>query len=52
MTTGNLLLKDVDGEHYAKLTAGVSYSRTAGVEHDVINANDYEFIFLEVEMKS
>ena len=51
MTTGKLLLKDANGEHYAKLTAGISYSRTAGVEHDVINANDYEFVFVEVEMK-
>ncbi|MEC8174995.1 MAG: cupin, partial [Pseudomonadota bacterium] len=34
------------------LTAGVSYSREVGVEHNVINANDYEFVFVEVEMKS
>ena len=51
MTTGKLLLKDADGEHYAELTAGVSYGREVGVEHDVINANDYEFVFVEVEMK-
>ena len=51
MTTGKLLLKDADGEQHAKLSAGVSYNRAAGVEHDVINANDYEFVFVEVEMK-
>jgi len=51
MTTGKLLLKEPDGERYAELTAGVSYGREAGVEHDVINANDYEFVFVEVEMK-
>ena len=51
MTTGKLLLKDADGEHYAELTAGVCYGREVGVEHDVINANDYEFVFVEVEMK-
>ena len=52
MTTGKLLLKEGDGERYAELTAGVSYSREVGVEHNVINANDYEFVFIEVEMKS
>ena len=46
-----LALKDADGEHYAELTAGVSYGREIGVEHDVTNANDYEFVFVEVEMK-
>ena len=51
MTTGKLLLKQGDGERYAELTAGVSYSREVGVEHNVINANDYEFVFVEVEMK-
>lgn len=52
MTTGKLFLKEGDGERYAELTAGVSYSREVGVEHNVINANDYEFVFVEVEMKS
>ena len=52
VTTGTLLLKEGDGERYAELTAGVSYSREVGVEHNVINANDYEFVFVEVEMKS
>jgi len=51
MTTGKLLLTEPDGERHAELTAGVSYGREAGVEHDVINANDYEFVFVEVEMK-
>ena len=52
ITTGTLLLKEGDGERYTELTAGVSYSREVGVEHNVINANDYEFVFVEVEMKS
>ncbi len=51
MTTGKLLLKGPDGESMAELTAGVSYAREAGVEHDVINANQHEFVFVEVEMK-
>ena len=52
MTTGRLLLKEPEGERHAELTAGVSYSREAGVEHDVVNTNDYEFVFIEVEIKS
>lgn len=51
MTTGNLLLEEPDGERVAELTAGVSYAREAGVEHNVVNANDYEFVFVEVEIK-
>ncbi|MCC2664212.1 MAG: hypothetical protein K0R41_2945 [Geminicoccaceae bacterium] len=35
----------------AELRQGVPYFRNAGVEHDVVNANAYEFAFLEVELK-
>lgn len=51
MTTGRLLLKEPGGERTADLTTGISYARSAGVEHDVINANDFEFVFVEVELK-
>ena len=51
-TTGQLKLIDGDGnESFAELTEGISYFREVGVEHDVINANDYEFVFVEVEFK-
>ena len=50
-TTGQLLLEKKDGENTAQLSSGVSYFRNAGVEHNVINANDYEFVFVEVEIK-
>lgn len=51
-TTGTLKLVDADGkETLADLTAGVSYYRPAGVEHDVINASAGEFVFVEVEIK-
>jgi quercetin dioxygenase-like cupin family protein len=51
-TTGNLKIIGPDGEEsLAPLTAGQCYFREAGVEHDVINANDHEFVFVEVEMK-
>jgi quercetin dioxygenase-like cupin family protein len=35
----------------AELKKGVPYFRETGVEHDVINANDFEFAFIEVETK-
>lgn len=38
-------------ESYAELKKGVPYFRNVGVEHDVINANDYEFAFVEIEFK-
>lgn len=50
-TTGQLLLETGDGDITADLTAGVSYCRNEGVEHNVVNANDYEFVFVEVEIK-
>ncbi len=52
ITTGKLKLIDEDRtESFADLVAGQSYFREAGVEHDVINANDFEFSFVEVEFK-
>lgn len=50
-TTGKLLLETAEGEISAELNAGVAYSREEGVEHNVVNANDYEFVFVEVEIK-
>ena len=50
--TGKLKLIGPDGEEsIAELTAGQCYFRQAGVEHDVINATDGEFVFVEVEFK-
>ena len=51
MTTGTLRLEEPEGTRDANLTAGVSYARPAGVAHNVINVNAYEFKFLEVEIK-
>ena len=51
-TTGTLKIVGPDkSESTAELTAGVSYFRQAGVEHDVINASEGEFVFVEVEFK-
>ena len=51
MVTGQLLLKTSDGPVTADLVTGNPYFRKAGVEHNVINNNDYEFVFVEVEIK-
>lgn len=51
MTSGVLRLEETTGTRDAQLQAGVSYNRPMGVAHNVINANDYEFRFIEVELK-
>lgn len=49
---GELLLIGPGGvESRATLTAGQSYYRDAGVEHDVINAGGAPLRFVEVEWK-
>ena len=50
LTSGRLKIVAQEGESFAELTAGTAYSRAAGVEHDVINANDFEFAFVEIEL--
>jgi quercetin dioxygenase-like cupin family protein len=51
MTTGTLLLETSRGEVRADLSSGVSYIRPSGVEHNVINANEHDFVFVEIELK-
>jgi len=51
LVDGVLELVEPDGNHLSELTTGVPYFREAGVEHDVVNANDYEFAFIEIETK-
>jgi quercetin dioxygenase-like cupin family protein len=50
LTTGRLRLEEPEGVREVSLTAGVSYTRPAGVSHNVINANDHEFRFIEIEL--
>ncbi len=52
LTTGKLQLHDGKKDTFADLTAGRSYYRPVGVEHNVINANEYEFTFVEIEFKT
>ena len=48
---GTLKLETPDGTQTAELKQGASYNRDAGVEHDVINAGDGPFAFVEIELK-
>jgi len=50
MTSGRLRLEDSTGNREVMLTSGVSYAREKGVSHNVINANTFEFRFLEIEI--
>lgn len=50
---GRLKLVSPQGEEsFADLRHGASYFRRAGVHHNVINANDSEFAFVEIEFKT
>jgi quercetin dioxygenase-like cupin family protein len=52
MADGELELVGASGaSNLARLHKGVPYFRQAGVEHDVINANAFEFAFIEIELK-
>jgi quercetin dioxygenase-like cupin family protein len=50
LTSGTLRLEEPAGTREAQLNAGVAYARGRGVSHNVINANSYEFRFLEIEL--
>ncbi len=52
MLDGNLRI-DIgeEADLIAELTKGVPYFRNVGVEHNVINANDYDYEFVEIEYK-
>jgi quercetin dioxygenase-like cupin family protein len=50
LVNGVLRLEEPGGTREAQLAAGVSYARQKGVSHNVINANAYEFRFIEVEL--
>ena len=50
-TQGQLLLQSSEGDKLVDLAQGSCYFRRAGVEHNVVNANDYPFVFIEIELK-
>lgn len=51
VTDGDLLIEHAGGETRARLTAGGSYRRDLGVEHNVINAGAEPLSFIEIELK-
>jgi len=52
-TSGMLTISDADGNEVEKaLVAGQSYSREAGVAHNVMNRSTETVVFVEVEMKN
>ncbi len=50
LTSGILRLEEPTGIREVRLEMGASYARGQGVAHNVINANDFEFRFVEVEL--
>ena len=52
MTTGRLASTGPAGASVAELVIGLPYFRPAGVEHDVRNVNAFEFVFVEIELKT
>lgn len=50
LTSGTLRLEEPTGSRETLLQAGVSYARPAGVAHNVVNVNPYEFRFVEIEL--
>jgi len=52
LVTGSLAATTAAGETTSALRVGEPYYRDAGVEHDVRNANTFEFAFIEIELKA
>lgn len=51
MMDGKLKIVTRDGESTAEMKRGAPYFRKEGVEHDVINATDGEYVFIEIELR-
>ncbi len=51
IATGDLEVESAAGTVRSSLTLGVPYFREAGAEHNVKNGNDFEFAFVEIELK-
>ena len=48
---GKVKLETKEGTSFAEMKKGAPYYRKTGVEHDVINANDTDYAFIEIELK-
>ena len=51
LSDGRVRLDRKTGTSFAEMKKGVPYFRSEGVEHDVINANDTDYAFIEIELK-
>lgn len=51
LVDGTLRIQAGDTETDVPLAAGQSYSRPAGIEHDVMNASPHPIAFVEIEIK-
>lgn len=51
MTSGTLTIESKLGSQTSDLVRGVAYFRERGIEHNVINNNNFEFVFVETEIK-
>jgi quercetin dioxygenase-like cupin family protein len=51
LTSGTLRIVDAAGVRDVPMQTGASYAREAGVAHNVVNVNDFEFRFVEIELK-
>jgi len=51
LTAGKLLAETGTGNVETDLSFGQAYARPVGVEHNIVNPNDHEFAFVEIELK-
>ena len=51
MEDARLIMENAEGSKEVELKRGVSYYRDAGVEHNVINPNDFDVTLIEIEIK-
>lgn len=51
LTAGKLLAETATGDVETQLRFGQTYTRPAGVEHNIVNAGEGEFVFVEIELK-
>ena len=52
LTTGDLMQETANGEIVNKLASGQTYTRGAGVEHNVVNRGTVPMRFIEIELKA
>jgi beta-alanine degradation protein BauB len=51
LTAGKLLAETATGNVETELAFGQTYARPEGVEHNIVNPNPGEFVFVEIELK-